>query len=147
MIPRNSRGRLSFVARWFMYLPVVAGLMAQVPAEWKMVSVADRAELYEIDSSGELTFTLRNQMDLQLERYAVEVWTKADSGQLTRWCSFSDVHAAIGRAPQVLRQSCQVPVDARSGKAVFHSSRIVELDWEHGVRWRPALNMAAHPRS
>jgi hypothetical protein len=44
-----------------------------------------------------------------------------------------------------LRQGCQLPVDSRTGKAVVHSTRIVELNWERGLRWRATVVPAAHP--
>lgn len=133
--------------RPFALLLSAACMLAQMPAELKLVCVADRAQLYETESSGQLTFTLRNQMDLQLEAYSLEVWTKGSSGQLVRSCAIGDPHTSIGREPQLLKQHCGLPFDPETGKAVAHSSRIVELEWDRGVRWRPDMPGAAHPRT
>jgi len=122
-------------------------MLAQMPAELKLVCIADRAQLYETDSSGELSFTLRNQMDLELEGYSLEVWTRSPSGQPIRSCVIVDPHIAIGREPQLLKQHCDLPFDPQTGKAVEHSSRIIELEWERSVHWRPDMPGAAHPRT
>jgi hypothetical protein len=143
----DSRMYTAIVHRWFAFSLITAGLVAQMPAELKLVSVADHADLYETESAGELTFTLRNLLDLPLEAYAIEIWTTSPGGQASRWCSIADPRASIGKEPQVLRQGCLLPVDPHTGKAVAHSSRIVELDWERGIHWRPAMVFAAHPRS
>ena len=133
--------------RSFALLLSAACLLAQVPAELKLVSVADRAQLYETENAGELRFTLRNQMDLELEGYSLEVWIRGPLGQPVRACAIVDAHTAIGREPQLLKQHCDLPVDAHTGKTVGHTSRLVELDWEHDTHWRPDMPGAAHPRS
>jgi hypothetical protein len=133
--------------RSFALLLSAACLLAQIPAELRLVSVADRAQLYETENAGELSFTLHNQMDLELEGYSIEVWTRGPLGRPVRSCAIGDPHTAIGREPQLLKQHCDLPVDVRTGKTVEHTSRLVELDWEHDVHWRPDMPGAAHPRS
>jgi hypothetical protein len=140
------------VCAWLLFAQVFSKVFAQVPAELKMVCVADQAELYEVDRACDLSFTLRNRLDLRLESYVIEVSARgpaipsATTPQI-RWCRLTETRLGVGKELWSVQGICQLPVDPATGKAIAHSSRFVEIHWEHGVNWVPFINIPAHPRS
>jgi hypothetical protein len=98
-------------------------------------SVQDPAKLEVMVSGGSLSYKVINQSAYPIVGF--EIYTQFTSGGFEHLgCG---VKAEVKSAKDLsLTGVCQLPNDAKTGKPISYSSRIVRVEFDNGLTWTPS---------
>jgi hypothetical protein len=106
-------------------------------------SVPDPAKLEVAASGGSLTYRVINQSPYRIVHF--DIYTHFTSGGFEGLgCGVNaDVKSEKDLSVTYL---CQVPNDAKTGKPVTYSSRIVRVKFDNGLTWTPSKESESDKR-